>query len=87
MRGCATAPRDPRQRGERVVELRSQCIDADTELLQHRNRRALGLIEQRVQQMHGFDDTVSAARCERLRFRECFLAFDRQFVELHGLQP
>ncbi len=83
LRGAA---RHARQCGERLVELRFQRIGADAQFLQHRNGGALGLVEQRAQQVQRLDDGVTAARRERLGFRERFLAFDRQFVELHGKQ-
>jgi hypothetical protein len=58
-------------------------VERETELLEDRDRRAFGLLEQRAQQMRGLDTAVTTLAREGLRLGEGFLALDRQLVGLH----
>ena len=72
-----------RQAAEDLVELGGQRLGRDAELLEHRDGRAFGLREHRVQQVDGLDRGVPAAGGIRLRLRERFLTLDGELVELH----
>ena len=84
MRGWRAA-RDLRQRGEGPVELRAERVEDDAELLEHRNGRALGLREQRAQQMRPARSPPwprpAASDCA---WRERFLTLDGELVESHA---
>ena len=79
------AARDLRERSEHALELALQLLDGDPELLQHWDRAALGLAEQRAQQVGGLDLAVAARARERLGLPERLLALDRELVVTHVL--
>jgi hypothetical protein len=71
---------------EHVLDLALQSVERDAELLEHRDGTALGLSQQRAQQMRGLDLTVAPRRGQGLRLRERLLALDGELVVTHGSQ-
>src|SRR6185503_8038834 len=71
-------------RGEHLLDRARELLERDAELLQHRHRAALGLPEQRAQEVRRLDLAVAARARERLGLADGLLTLDRELVETHG---
>ena len=81
---CACAP--PLTFGSfssRLLDVALERIDPDAELLEHGDGAALGLAEQRAQQVRGLDLGVAAGAGQVLGLAQGLLALDRELVESH----
>ena len=72
------------QRIERLVEALAQHRHVDPRLRQQRARAAALLVEQRTEDMHGFDDGVVATDGQRLCVGQRLLETRGELVHPHG---
>ena len=91
--GCARwrAPAAPARRRSTFGSFSSSCstspwrrVDPDPELLEHGDGAALGLAEQRAQQVRGLDFGVAPGAGQGLGLAQGLLALDGELVEAHG---
>jgi len=68
---------------EQLLDFGLEGVDPDPELLEHGDGAALGLAEQRVQQVGGQDLGVPPGGCQVLGLAQGLLALDGELVEAH----